>query len=60
MRVWISTYFLRGLFSVAVPVNSGHHLDVSFVTELVKEHGLNTQNLDDENRQEGLCPDCGQ
>lgn len=48
MRVWMATYFLRGPFSVAVPVNFGHHPTASFVTELVKAHGLNTKNLEGE------------
>jgi DNA helicase-4 len=31
-----------------------------FVTELVKDYGLAIQNLDGEDRQEELCPECGQ
>ncbi|WP_101048967.1 topoisomerase DNA-binding C4 zinc finger domain-containing protein [Macromonas nakdongensis] len=31
-----------------------------FVTELVKDHGLSIQNLDGEDREEELCPECGQ
>jgi DNA helicase-4 len=34
--------------------------DSTFVTELVKDHGLSIQNLDGEDRQEELCPECGQ
>lgn len=32
----------------------------AFVTELVKDHRLAIQNLDGEDRQEELCPECGQ
>lgn len=32
----------------------------AFVTELIKDRGLTIQNLDGEDRQEEVCPECGQ